>query len=236
MATLSRAGRVVTPAARCLEFGPMATQNRFLPSGLGLVLGLILAADLASAQARPADPNMARALRALTAQPVVDGHNDLPWRIREDTLAPMDVDAYDLRKRTPGHTDLARLKQGRVGAQFWSIYIPGEKSDAAYKSRGAVASTPGYARVQLEQIDIARRIVAKYPELRWTLTADDVALEHTPGKDRLAARSRGWSRHRELAQRAAGVLRPRCALHDADAQRHAGLGRRRAGLARSTAA
>src|SRR5437762_10154467 len=90
------------------------------------------------AQQAPADPNMARALRALAAQPVVDGHNDLPWRIREDTLHPMDVEAYDLRQHTPGMTDLARLKQGHVGAQFWYIYIPGETNAPAYRSKGVV--------------------------------------------------------------------------------------------------
>ena len=52
----------------------------------------------------PSDPAMARALRVLRAAPVMDGHNDLPWRIREDTVAPHDVDAYDLRKPTPGHS------------------------------------------------------------------------------------------------------------------------------------
>ena len=114
---------------------------------------------------------MARALAALTAQPIVDGHNDLPWRIREDTVHPMDVEAYDLRRPTPGHTDLARLKQGFVGGQFWSIYIPGERDEAAYRSKGTSASTPGYARVQLEQIDIARRVIEKYPQLEWALTA-----------------------------------------------------------------
>jgi membrane dipeptidase len=114
-------------------------------------------------------------MSALAAQPVVDGHNDLPWRIREDTLIPMDVDRYNLRVRTPGHTDLARIKRGKLGAQFWSIYIPGEKDDAAYKSKGAVASIPGYSRVQLEQIDIARRVIAKYPEMEWTLRSAQIA-------------------------------------------------------------
>jgi len=118
------------------------------------------------------DPNMARALRLLRTSPVMDGHNDLPWRIREDSVHPHDVDAYDLRKRTPGMTDLARLEQGHVGAQFWSIYIPGEKDDPAYRPNGAVSSIPGYARVQLEQIDIARRMIAKYPQLAWTPNAD----------------------------------------------------------------
>ena len=119
---------------------------------------------------------MARALRILRASPVLDGHNDLPWRIREDSVHPRDVEAYDLRAHTPGMTDLARLKQGQVGAQFWSVYIPGERGDATYAPNGTVASVPGYARVQLEQIDIARRVIAKYPALRWTPTASAVRV------------------------------------------------------------
>jgi membrane dipeptidase len=117
---------------------------------------------------------MARALRVLKAAPVLDGHNDLPWRIREDSVHPHDVDAYDIRGTAPGMTDLPRLRKGRVGAQFWSIYIPGEMNDAGYPANGKVSSTPGYARVQLEQIDIARRVIGKYPELQWALTADAV--------------------------------------------------------------
>jgi membrane dipeptidase len=83
---------------------------------------------------------------------VIDGHNDLPWTIRESKQAPRDVPAYDLRGPTPGNTDLARLREGRVGGQFWSVYIPGD------------ISAQGYVKVQLEQIDIARRIIARYPE------------------------------------------------------------------------
>jgi membrane dipeptidase len=73
------------------------------------------------------------------------------------------VEAYDLRKPTPGHTDLARLAKGMVGAQFWSVYTPGEYADS------------GYARVQLEQIDIARQVIAKYPQsLRLALSTSDI--------------------------------------------------------------
>jgi membrane dipeptidase len=129
--------------------------------------------------------DMARALRVLRTAPVFDGHNDLPWRIREDSVHPRDVERYDLRTRTPGMTDLARLKQGRVGAQFWSVYIPGERGDAIYASNGAVSSIPGYARVQLEQIDIARRTIAKYPQLQWTPTANDV--RSAMGRGRVAS-------------------------------------------------
>ena len=117
------------------------------------------------------DPNMARARRVLSTTPLIDGHNDLPWAIRESKTAPHDVEAYDLRKKTAGHTDLARLKKGMVGAQFWSIYIPGEIKDS------------GYARVQLEQFDIARRVIAKYPErLQWALTADAIRSTFKAGK------------------------------------------------------
>ena len=131
-------------------------------------------ASTAPAQANPpaaTDPHMARARRVLSTTPLIDGHNDLPWAIREATAAPHDVEAYDLRKKTPGHTDLDRLKRGMVGAQFWSIYIPGEIKDS------------GYARVQLEQFDIARRVIAKYPErLQWALTADAIRASFKAGK------------------------------------------------------
>lgn len=112
-----------------------------------------------------------RAERLLEQTILIDGHNDLPWEIRTNRTAPRDVEAYDLRRRAPGHTDLARLQAGRVGAQFWSIYIPGEIRDS------------GYARVQLEQFDIARRMVARYPErLLLALTADDIIGARRQGK------------------------------------------------------
>ena len=160
-----RAFSAVAFASHAVHFRRM----RLLP-----ILALAAATPLV-AQQSTTDPNMARALRVLRAHPVVDGHNDLPWRIREDTVHPHDVEAYDLRGHTPGMTDLARLTKGHVGGQFWSIYIPGEPGDSmAYRSNGAVSSKPGYARVQLEQIDIARRMIDKYPELEWAPTADAV--------------------------------------------------------------
>jgi membrane dipeptidase len=117
------------------------------------------------------DPHLEKARRVLEAVPLVDGHNDLPWYIRDDVRqSPRDVEAYDLRQRTPGNTDLARLKRGMVGGQFWSVYIPGEYRDS------------GYARVQLEQIDIARQVIAKYPELQPALTAQDIWTAHAAGR------------------------------------------------------
>jgi membrane dipeptidase len=112
-----------------------------------------------------------RARRVLASTPLIDGHNDLPWAIREDSAHPGDVEAYDLRKRTAGHTDLQRLRQGMVGAQFWSVYTPGEYRDS------------GYARVQLEQIDVARRVIAKYPDaFRLALSTADIRRDFREGK------------------------------------------------------
>ena len=147
---------------------------RILALALALLSAMPLTAQTTAATSGPTAADRARALRVLAAHPVFDGHNDLPWRIREDKTHPRDVAAYDLRKRTPGMTDLPRLKAGHVGAQFWSVYIPGEPDDANYAPNGEVASTPGYARVQLEQIDIARRMIAAYPELQLSLGARDV--------------------------------------------------------------
>jgi membrane dipeptidase len=134
-------------------------------------LGVALTLPAFPAIAQTTDPHLARARRILRTTPLIDGHNDLPWAIRESKTAPRDVDAYDLRKRTPGHTDFDRLKQGMLGAQFWSVYIPGEIRDS------------GFARVQLEQIDIARRVVAKYPDrLAWALSSGDIRAVFKSGK------------------------------------------------------
>jgi membrane dipeptidase len=121
------------------------------------------------APAPASDPHLAAAHRVLRAVPLVDGHNDLPWAIR-GAARPHDVAAYDLRTRTPGHTDLPRLKQGMVGGQFWSVYVPSNVGDT------------GFARVQLEQIDIMRQVIARYPELEWALTADAIRRAHAEGK------------------------------------------------------
>lgn len=120
------------------------------------------------AAAEPEELRHAR--RLLRAHPVVDGHNDLPEAIRDHAKAPGDLEAYDLRKRTPGATDLQRLRQGGVGGQFWSVYIPAELEG-------------GFARTQLEQIELTRRLVARYPD-RMALvgTAAELQREMKRGK------------------------------------------------------
>ena len=93
----------------------------------------------AAAKKLQARERRARALHAET--PLIDGHNDLPWAIRQDREFGGDPDRYDLTRPTPGHTDLARLRAGGIGGQFWSVYVPAEIGG-------------GYARMQLEQLDL----------------------------------------------------------------------------------
>jgi membrane dipeptidase len=135
---------------------------------------LLLTFMASSAAAQSTDRALEHARKLLRSTPLVDGHNDLPWEIRQSKTAPRDVAAYDLRARTSGHTDLARLGEGGVGAQFWSIYVPGEMKDS------------GYARVQLEEFDIAKRVIARYPE-RLSLARSAKEIEQSFKRGRIAS-------------------------------------------------
>ena len=130
-----------------------------------------LALSLSSATAL-ADAALEHAKQVLAEGILFDGHNDLPWAIRQFKDAPGDVDAYDIRVKAPGdgQTDIPRLREGGVGAVFWSVYTPGEAAG-------------GFAKTQLEQIDIARRLIAQYPET-FTLasTAADIRAAKAAGK------------------------------------------------------
>jgi len=143
----------------------------------GLVAWLSVAAcggeTAATVTGQEGEPNAtplehARAL--LERHPVFDGHNDLPWEIRVSERAPRDVADYDLYGPVPGHTNIEGLKAGGVGGQFWSVYVPGEDADS------------GFARLQLEQIDIARRMIGRYPELVLVGTADEAEAAMAQGK------------------------------------------------------
>lgn len=114
---------------------------------------------------------LARAQELLTAHPVVDGHNDLPWRLREQVR-------YDLERRDIAgdqsahlHTDIPRLRAGGVGAQFWSVYV---RTDLT----GGDAVT-----AVLEQIDCVLRLVDRHPDaLRLAVTADDMEAARAEGR------------------------------------------------------
>lgn len=134
-------------------------------------LFVLVASTLAAMPVAAQDAHLELVRRVLATTPLVDGHNDLPWAIRNAEGAPMDVAAYDLRQRTPGHTDIARLRAGLLGAQFWSVYIPcGSVEDGA-------------ARTQLEQMDIARRVFDMYPDVfGYAESASDIDREFAAGR------------------------------------------------------
>ena len=156
------------------------SSRAFWVAGFGLAMGMPTAATAQAAVTKPAaaaikeaslDARIAYVRRLLRNTPLVDGHNDLPWAMREAAKDPLDVVAYDLRRKTAGMTDIARLRKGMVGGQFWSVYIPGEVRDS------------GYARIQLEQIDIAKRVIARYPDVFVpAFTAADVRKAYAQGK------------------------------------------------------
>ncbi|WP_030265961.1 dipeptidase [Streptomyces violens] len=115
---------------------------------------------------------MSEAARDLLARwPVVDGHNDLPWALREQVR-------YDLAQRDIAtdqsahlHTDIPRLRAGGVGAQFWSVYVRPD-----YDGDRAVSAT-------LEQVDCVAQLIDRYPgDLRRALTADDMEAARAEGK------------------------------------------------------
>ncbi|WP_405751694.1 dipeptidase [Streptomyces sp. NBC_01411] len=115
--------------------------------------------------------HLTEALDLLAEYPVVDGHNDLPWALRENVR--YDLDALDIARDQTGHlhTDLHRLRKGGVGAQFWSVYV---RSDMA--GEDAVSAT-------LEQIDVVDQLLTRYPnDLVRALTADDMEKARSQGR------------------------------------------------------
>ncbi|MGD0493338.1 MAG: dipeptidase [Steroidobacteraceae bacterium] len=131
------------------------------------------------AAAAPDTDYHARVVRVLKQTPLIDGHNDLPWEIRErfkGRLADIDLASDTSRLPTPDDapplmTDIPRLRAGLVGGQFWSVWVPVE-----IKGPEAVQTT-------IEQIDLVKRIAAKYPAVfEIAYTAADVRRIHQAGK------------------------------------------------------
>ena len=132
---------------------------------------VLTALAAASAGAQSGDAALRRVKAILRTTPIVDTHNDLPWVIREKGTPPRDVESYDISKRARFDTDIPRLREGMVGTQFWSVYVPSGLSplDAM--------------RAQLEQIDIARRLIAKYPkDLGFATSVADIRRQIARGR------------------------------------------------------
>ncbi|KAM7015451.1 dipeptidase 1 [Tautogolabrus adspersus] len=107
------------------------------------------------------DPYMTRALRLMSETPLIDGHNDLPWQLRKQFNN--ELNKVDLHTLSSTHTNIKKIKDGRLGAQFWSAYVPCETQ---YKD--AVRQT-------LEQIDVVHRMCQEYPDtFMFATSADDI--------------------------------------------------------------
>jgi membrane dipeptidase len=143
---------------------------------------ILVAATIASgtpASLSAAGSYEARVQKILASSPVIDGHNDLPWEIRDRFRG--DFDKIDLRTNTsslpkapdfpPLMTDIPRLRKGGVGAQFWSVWVPADLA-------GPVA-----VQTTLEQIDIVVRMTARYPDIfARANTAADIDRIEASGK------------------------------------------------------
>ncbi|HEX5264608.1 MAG TPA: dipeptidase [Phenylobacterium sp.] len=143
----------------------------------------IVALTAATAWAAPSEREIqARVAKVLKATPLIDGHNDFPWEVRERFAQK--TGGFDFKSDlshqppVPGGegqgglmTDIPRLHKGGVGGQFWSVYIP--------------VSVTGPAAVQttVEQIDIVKRLAARYPaDLGMAYSADDIVRLHKEGR------------------------------------------------------
>ena len=117
-----------------------------------------------------ADTHYARALRLLAESPLIDGHNDLPWVIRADPEARGDVAAFHLdHRRNSGDTDIPRLRDGRVAAQFWAAFVPPRE--------------PRPASFALQQIALVRRMNELHADVFLpALKARDVSRAKKAGK------------------------------------------------------
>jgi membrane dipeptidase len=136
-----------------------------------VALTIVLLTTAAYAQTNDVSARIDRILREV---PLIDGHNDLPYQYEErakDHLGQIDIRQDQSKLTPPLHTDIARLRQGRVGAQFWSVYIP-----TTLKGGDAV-------RAVIEQIDVVHRLDETYPDtFELARTADDVVRIHRSGK------------------------------------------------------
>jgi len=157
--------------------GDAMTKHLRIAACLLVALPCIALAALPSAKDKALS---ARVDRVLTETPVIDGHNDLPWGIRTDfgNVGNIDLsaDTSNLRGKTADGdvhlmTDIPRARKGHLGAQFWSVWIP------------ATTTGPEAVQMTLEQIDIVRTMVAKYPkDFEMASTAADIQRIEKSGR------------------------------------------------------
>jgi membrane dipeptidase len=137
---------------------------------------MMLFAVVAAALAAPTDDAALheRVDRVLARTPLIDGHNDVPWQVRERlgmALEQLTFSTNTADLEPPMHTDVPRLREGHAGGVFWSVWVPTEQT-------GAEA-----ALQTLEQIDLVHQMVLRWPDtLAFADTADDIVRLHKAGK------------------------------------------------------
>ena len=144
--------------------------SRFHPRA-SLPIALIIMLVTSSVLAQDHDAIAREVLREV---PLIDGHNDLPWTLRDQVrgqLSRIDLNADTSAREEPMHTDIPRLREGGIGAQFWSVYVP------------ASITGPEAVKTVVEQIDLVKRFTRQYGEtFEMAYTADDVLRIHRRGK------------------------------------------------------
>ena len=185
---------------------------------------------LAGHWSRPPPPRQAqtpeqRVERVLAKTPVIDGHNDLPWEIRDKYdfwRKPLDLDADTSRLEARLQTDLPRMRRGGVGAQFWSVWIParsqGRRGDPGRRSSRSTSST-GWSPAIPRDLEMAS-------------TAADIRRIHKAGRIASLIGIEGGHQIGNSPGGASPVLRARRPLHDPhpfEEQRLGGFGDRRSG-------
>lgn len=139
-----------------------------------MIRAVLLSAAATALLAFPAAAqDEAAARRILERTPLIDGHNDLPWALRQAHGSdPHAVDlTTNLAESTRLHTDIPRLRAGGVGGQFWSVYVP------------AGLEPVEAAKATFEQIDVVKRLVAAHPEVfELATTAEDIRRIHRRGR------------------------------------------------------
>ncbi|KAI0058039.1 hypothetical protein BV25DRAFT_1811576 [Artomyces pyxidatus] len=127
----------------------------------------------------PKDPSKAAAV-VLEKAPVIDGHIDLPWLVR--ALYSNNASAVHLEDTMPAHVDIPRLREGKVGGFFWSVYVPCPADEGITDGDDFVNAT-WRVRDTLEQIDISHILINKYSDtFELALTASDVSSTISRGK------------------------------------------------------
>ena len=151
--SLYRSGTQITPIIRCGSIS-------MLPRCLVFASTLLLLATVAATAGDELSPVSERAMRIHTAGLLFDGHNDLPFRLRNNddvTFTKIDIS----RLLDSGRTDIPRLRQGGVDAQFWSVYIESDDHNPA--------------RSVTQQIDLVYRMADRYADtFEMAFSADDV--------------------------------------------------------------